>query len=76
MRASYKGEDTLGASADHLVSEEHPAEDERPIRVERVVPIAQAALRDAISGIPWLIEDAETALVTAEGHNGVKMAKN
>lgn len=67
--ASSKQEDILGALAYHVVSEEHPAKEERRTRAERIEAVRQAALRDAIAGATGLIEDAVPALATIEGHN-------
>lgn len=66
--------DTLGALADHIVSEQQLTEKECTMRAETAVIDYQATLRDTNPGISLLIEDALTALVTPEGHKGVKRA--
>lgn len=74
MRPSSEQEDNPGAFVDHVLCEEHTAEEEQPIRAERVVLVRQTTLRDAIVGILGLMEDAVTAFVSTESQNGVKMA--
>lgn len=68
IRALSEREDTVGALADHLVYEELPAKEERPIRAERAVLVSQSPLKDVIAGILELTEYAVTALITLESH--------
>lgn len=68
--------DTLGARADQVVFEEHVVEEECPMLAETMVAVSQTTLRDAIAGILGFVEEAVTALVSPEGHSGVKRAYN
>lgn len=76
MEASSERVHTLGALVDKLVSEEHPAEEKRLMPDERAILVTQVPFRKGMVSIPWLTEETMTALVTPEGHNGVKRADN
>lgn len=66
MRASSERENILGAVSDHVVSDEHLADEKRAMCVASAVRASLAALRDAIVGILGLNEDAVNALVTSK----------
>lgn len=51
IRATTDREDILGALADYIVSEEHPAKEESPMHAERTDKVSQGILRDATVGI-------------------------
>lgn len=76
IRGFSEREDTLRAPAAHVVSEEHPAYEEHPMRAEWTTIVVQATLRDAITGIPGLSEDDVTAFVILEVQNRAKRADN
>lgn len=76
MRASSKQEDTVGFLSVHVRSEDHSLEEERPMRTERAVTVSHRAFKYTIAGLPGLTEDAVTAWVTPEGHNGLKWTEN
>lgn len=61
-RAPCEREDIFCGSVDYMVSEKYPAEEERPMRPERMISMNQATLTDAIAVIPGLIEENFTAL--------------
>lgn len=63
--ALFGPQDTVGAVADHVEYEKHPAEKERPMRAEITVTVRQATMRDTIEGIFGLIEDALTAVIAS-----------
>lgn len=44
--------------------------------VDRTLSVSQKSLKDAITGIPGLMEDDETALVNREGHSKIKRTDN
>lgn len=46
------------------------------MHAERTVDVSHARLTDVIAGIPGLIEDAVSALVTYEGHDGILRTEN
>lgn len=50
--ASSERENTLSTSADHVVSGQAAAKDERQLRAKRTLDAYQATLRDAIAGLP------------------------
>lgn len=70
-RAFSDGEDALGTHPDYILSEEHPAEEDRAMRAERVVTVSQAASSVAIAGIRGLVEAGVTALVTTNDNSRV-----
>lgn len=72
IRAFFKGEDTPSTPADYVASAKHRDEKELDGDTERTVAVLLATLRVTIEGIPGLIEETVTAMVTTEGNNGVK----
>lgn len=72
MRASSKRMDNLDDFEYRVVSEEHPVEEERSMRAERALPVTYTTLKDAIAGIPALIEDNVVAFVIQEDYNGAR----
>lgn len=75
-RAPSELEDSLRTLANHIVFEEHLVREERPMRAEHKVTVGQVALMDTIAGIPTLIYNAVTALISTEGHNGITWTDN
>lgn len=59
-----------------MVSEELPAEEDCPTRAEGAVLVSQVTAKDETAGIFGITEDAVTALIFLEGHNGEKMVEN
>lgn len=76
MQVNSTRADTLDALADHVISEEHATEEERPMRAERAVSASQVTVRNSIAGITGLIEDLVNILLTIGGHIGVKRDEN
>lgn len=75
MQAISARDDTLSALASHVAPQGHPSEKARPMHAERHMIVSQAALRDAITGIPALINDAVSTLASSESHNVVERAE-
>lgn len=76
IQAFCKREDTLSVLADPVLFKEHRAEEEDQIRAKRIASVSQAMMRPNIAGISGFMEDALTALVTPNGHKGVKRTEN
>lgn len=76
MWGSFEREDILGALDNQVVTEEHPAKNERRMSASKAINLKQETLRDSIAGIPWLIEESVTASVIPKSHNVVKKEDN
>lgn len=61
---------------DHLVSAGPQAKEEHAMRAKRMVTLSHLTWKDSIAGIPELIEEAVTALVSHESRNGIARKDN
>lgn len=69
-------EHIIGACTDHVVSEEHPAEDESAMHAWRRENMSQARVCDSIADIVPLVEGSKIASVPQEGCNRISRTDN
>lgn len=71
IRAYSDRDNTLGALADHVISEEHQAEEEPSMRAEKMESMIWTTLLDDITGVSEFVKDIVSTLVTSAGQNEV-----